>query len=933
MKKKLSQKKQGVLLKKKRNTTSKVHGKEKIIITAALPYANGSIHIGHLLEYIQADIYARFLKLQGKDALYICASDMHGTPIEVNAQKAGKKPEEFVEFYWKEHQADFVSFLIQFDNYYKTHSAENRELSLFFFSELKKKGYIYRKSILVIYCPVCRRSLPDRYVKGTCPQCHAADQYGDVCEQCSSVLKGVDLIDPYCVICKNKPIQKESEHYFFTLGKFASQLKKWIRSPDSGIQEEVRNWLNEWLTKGLDDWCISRDGPYFGFEIPDAEQETGEKKYFYVWLDAPIGYISSTKNYCDKKGLDWKDYWYKGKVSHFIGKDIAYFHYLFWVAMLMGVGIPVPRITMHGFVTVNGERMSKSRGTFFTAKDFLKLYPAEALRFYYASHLDRKVVDINLNLMEFQAVNNNVFMGSLGNFCYRVLTFAQKNYGGVKEIASEKNLQQEILVLVKQVEKSYATLDYKSAVKSILQIADMGNAYFQHAEPWKNKDVAFTKVGFCVQITRILGILTAPIVPEFSRRLSVVFGGSLLWRDMGFTWKGKLGMIEMLVQKIEKIEEFKPVVSVANVSYTVSSDVTALGVKVRFAQLHDLHIKKKHESIERWKSELRKNVSQYENRAVLDAYNTLNTKMGVDSAKYPNSVVNLISLIKEKGKLPQINTVVDIYNIISVQRGISMATHDVQKINGKIQVRLSHEGEIFLSLDGFSEKLQPGEVIYADDTRVLGRFSKQCKQTVTTVDSRDVVLVAFGNALISDAQMDAAVKKTCELVVQCNGGSYTLLSLKEKFPLRLALGKVISVKNHPNADSLYVLQADFGGLGRKQVVAGLKKFLSPAQLEGTVAVFCVNMKPAKLRGEMSEAMILVTEEGDRLELLTVAGGKVGDAVTCEGCISGAGEVTYDDFKKLGLEVLKENVVYKGRKLVSAAGAVVVQGMKDGTKIL
>ncbi|MEK6845960.1 MAG: methionine--tRNA ligase, partial [Nanoarchaeota archaeon] len=335
--------------------------------------------------------------------------------------------------FWKEHQEDFANYLIKFDNYYKTHSPENKEISEYFYSTLKKKNLIYRKKVPVIYCPNCKRYLPDRYVKGVCPHCKAEEQYGDICEKCNKALKGIDLINPKCSLCGKPPIHKESEHYFFKLSALSDQLQKWYNDSTVGligIQLEVKNWLKEWFSKGLEDWCVSRDAPYFGFEIPDSEKETGDKKYFYVWLDAPIGYISSTKNYCDahQDAKNWEDYWNKGQVYHFIGKDIAYFHFLFWPAMLLAVGIPLPKLTVHGFITVNGEKMSKSRGTFFTAKDFLKLYNPEALRFYYASHLDRKLVDVDLSFTDLQSVINTVLVGNLGNFCYRVLTFAQKNY-------------------------------------------------------------------------------------------------------------------------------------------------------------------------------------------------------------------------------------------------------------------------------------------------------------------------------------------------------------------------------------------------------------------------------------------------------------------------------------------------------------------------
>lgn len=701
-------------IKRKPRTRSSTPKKEKIVITAALPYANGPIHIGHLLEYIQADIYTRFLKLQGKDALYLCASDMHGTPIEVNARKAGKEPEKFATEFWKDHQHDFASFLINFDNYYKTHSPENKELTEYFFLELKKKNSIFTKKMNVIYCPHCGRYLPDRYVKGTCPNCTTADQYGDICEHCSLTLKGIDLVNPKCSLCGRTPIQKESEHYFFTLSKFADKLKRWFNSPHSGLQPEVRHWLNEWLSKGLEDWCISRDAPYFGFEIPHSLEETGERKYFYVWHDAPIGYISSTKNYCDTRRLRWEDYWKKGKVHHFIGKDIAYFHFLFWPAELLGVGMPLPQLTVHGFITMNGQKMSKSRGTFFTAKDFLKLYPAESLRFFYANHLDRRVIDVDLNFADFIALNNNVLWGNLGNFCYRVLTFAEKNYGEVKEIAAEKDLIYRVKKLVEEVERNYAELDFKSAVKNILQIADIGNAYFQNSEVWKKKDGPQSRkvAGLGVNIARVLSILVSPILPSFAEKVQQALGEKDLgWKDTHFKWKRKLGKVDLLVQKLEH--------------------------------------------------------------------------------------------------------------------------------------------------------LPPAQ----------------------------------------------------------------------KFILQMVVGKILKVEDHPQADSLFRLQVDLGKeLGKKQVVAGLKKYLRKEVLLNRQVVFCANMKPAKIRGELSEAVILVGDDGSNVTLLEVSKMKAGEEVHFEGLENSSQEVTFDEFKKLELYVRGARVFFEGKKLLGTGEEVVCHGVKEGTRI-
>jgi len=683
----------------------------RTLITAALPYANGPIHIGHLLEYIQADIYSRFLKLAGTPALYICASDMHGTPIEVNAGKAGKAPEQFALEYWKEHQEDFKNYLIQFDNYYKTHSPENKEIAEYFYKTLKEKGYIYRKKIDAIFCENCKRFLPDRYVKGTCPYCDATDQYGDICEKCNKALKGTDLINPRCSICSKTPVEKESEHYFFKLGEFSDKLKVWFNDPNSGIQPEVKNWLNEWLNKGLDDWCVSRDAPYFGFEIPDAEKETGHKKYFYVWLDAPIGYISSTKNYTDARGQTWESYWKEGQVHHFIGKDIAYFHFLFWPAMLIAVGIPLPKLSVHGFITVNGEKMSKSRGTFFTAKDFLKLYSPESLRFYYASHLDRKLVDVDLNFEDFKSNINTVLVGNLGNFCYRVLTFAEKNYGEIKELATESEPVKEVDQLFEEVKKNYSELDYKNAVKNILKISDIGNTYFQQAEPWKNKDASQAKVGVCVNLARDLAILVSPILPEFAKKVSAAFGEKdLFWKDLNFTWKGKLHLIQMLVQKIETL---------------------------------------------------------------------------------PSTV---------------------------------------------------------------------------------------------------------------------------------------------KFPLRMVVGKIVQLENHPNADSLYKMQVDFGALGKRQIVAGLKKYLKPEELLDHKSVFVFNLKPAKLRGEMSEGMILAADEDDKIvKPLFVQKTEPGEEFCFDGTENSTSEITFDEFAKLKIEIQSGKVVCDGKKLKSKVEEMQV-ALKDGAKV-
>ena len=529
--------------------------KYKILVTSALPYANGPIHCGHLVEYIQVDIFVRFLRLIEEDVLFVCADDTHGAPIEIKAAELGITPEKLIADVYKEHVQDFNDFLISFDNYHTTHSEENRYYSNLIFERLRKNGHIYTKDIEVTYCEHCKRTLPDRYVKGKCPKCNAPDQYGDVCENCNAAYKTIDLIEPYCAICKNKPIRKSSKHYFFKLSKFSKKLESWLKK-NKNLQPEIKNFVFNWIKNGLEDWNISRDGPYFGFKIPGEED-----KYYYVWLDAPIGYIASTDNYCKKHGLKTEDYWNSKncRIYHFIGKDIIYFHFLFWPAMLIGSDFQLPyHMPVHGFLTVNGEKMSKSRGTFFTAREFLQKHNAEYLRFYYASLLSSKMSDIDLNFKEFGSKINNELAANIGNFCYRVLNFLNRYFDGeVKEIDNNRKLVAEIKKLTKNIEKNYYALNFSEAVKDILHISSLGNKYFQDNEPWKlinkDKEKVHKILGFCVSIVKNLSILTQPILPNFSSNLQNQLNTqNLKWKDINFELKNhKIGKDEILITKME----------------------------------------------------------------------------------------------------------------------------------------------------------------------------------------------------------------------------------------------------------------------------------------------------------------------------------------------------------------------------------------------
>ena len=410
--------------------------KKKILITSALPYANGPIHLGHMVEYIQTDIFARFLRLIGEHVIYCCADDSHGTPIEIAAMKKGILPEQLIDEMHKEHLQDFTDFQIKFDSYHSTNSKENKRFSDLIFNELKKKDLIYQKEVELTYCNKCGRFLPDRYVKGKCPKCGADDQYGDVCEKCKAAYSTTDLIEPFCAICGTAPVKKKSVHYFFQLSKCSKQIKDWL-DKNKNLQQEVKNYVLNWIKEGLKDWDITRDGPYFGFKIPGEED-----KYYYVWLDAPIGYIASTEYYCTHlaKGKERvEEYWKDGRIIHFIGKDIIYFHFLFWPAMLMNSGFALPEdIVVHGYLVANKEKMSKSRGTFFTARDYLNVLPPDYLRFYYAANLSKTMSDIDLDFNDIKSRANNELVADLGNFVYRVLSFVNKNFDSTLSGFDEK---------------------------------------------------------------------------------------------------------------------------------------------------------------------------------------------------------------------------------------------------------------------------------------------------------------------------------------------------------------------------------------------------------------------------------------------------------------------------------------------------------------
>ncbi len=455
----------------------------QILVTSALPYANGPIHLGHLVEYIQTDIWARFQRLRGHRCYYVCADDAHGTPIMLRAESEGLTPEELIERVGREHRADFADFHIGFDNYHSTHSDENRQLAELIYRRLREGGYIVTRTITQLYDPVREMFLPDRYIKGECPRCGAPDQYGDHCEVCSATYSPTELKSPVSVVSGATPVTRESEHYFFQLGKFGDWLREWTAA--GHVQPEIRRKLEEWFADGLKDWDISRDAPYFGFEIPDAPG-----KYFYVWLDAPIGYMASFKHLCERTAdLDFDDWWAadsRAELYHFIGKDIAYFHTLFWPAMLHGAGFRKPdAVWCHGFLTVNGQKMSKSRGTFITARTYLRHLDPEYLRYYFAAKLGPGIDDLDLNLDDFMQRVNADLVGKVVNIASRCAGFISKRFDGrLAPALAEPDLYAEFTAAAEGIATAYEGRDFNRAVREIMALADRANRYIDEKKPW-----------------------------------------------------------------------------------------------------------------------------------------------------------------------------------------------------------------------------------------------------------------------------------------------------------------------------------------------------------------------------------------------------------------------------------------------------------------
>jgi methionyl-tRNA synthetase len=539
--------------------TEQMAKRRKILVTSALPYANGPIHLGHLVEYIQTDVWKRFQVMRGHECYYVCADDAHGTAIMLKAEELGISPEKLISEVHAEHEKDFQGFLIEFDNYYSTHTQENRDLSSLIYNRLHDNGHISIREITQAFDSEKNLFLSDRYIKGSCPKCKTEDQYGDNCEACGATYSSFDLLNPVSTISGAAPVAKESVHYFFKLPMFSEFLKKWTR--DGHLQDEIANKLNEWLESGLHEWDISRDAPYFGFEIPNAPG-----KFFYVWLDAPVGYMASFKNLCDRSNLNFEDFWGKdssAELYHFIGKDIINFHALFWPAILHSAGFRTPsKICVHGFLTVDGKKMSKSRGTFITAQSYLQNLNPEHLRYYFASKLSSGVDDLDFNLDDFIQKVNSDLVGKIVNIASRCSNFITKGNDGLLSASVEdQKLWLQVTGAAESIAGHYENREFGKAMREIMAQADAANEYIAFKEPWKlaklddQKQAVLDICSLGINLFRVLMIYLKPVLPVTAKTVEGFLNDELTWDGLSRPLANhKINKFKPLMQRVEQVQ-------------------------------------------------------------------------------------------------------------------------------------------------------------------------------------------------------------------------------------------------------------------------------------------------------------------------------------------------------------------------------------------
>jgi len=818
----------------------------KILVTSALPYANGPIHLGHLVEYIQTDIWVRFQKMRGNTCHYVCADDTHGTPIMLRAEKEGITPEELIARVKGEHERDFEGFHIEFDNYYSTHSEETRQLAETIYGRLKERELIEARSIEQYYDPVKEMFLPDRFIKGECPKCHARDQYGDSCEACGATYSPTDLINPYSAVSGAAPVRKESVHYFFKLGQCEDFLKTWTRA--GHLQDEAANKMAEWFEAGLNDWDISRDAPYFGFEIPDAPG-----KFFYVWLDAPIGYMGSFKKLCERLNLDFDRYWNKdsdAELYHFIGKDILYFHALFWPAMLEHSDFRTPsKIFAHGFLTVNGEKMSKSRGTFITAESYLQqgLNP-EWLRYYYACKLNGTMEDIDLNLEDFVARVNSDLVGKYVNIASRTAGFITKLFGGqlrgVEALGQGTNdLLDTMRDAANDIQGFYENREFGRAVRKIMELADEVNFFVNDAKPWERaKDAEQSSqvhrdCSVALNLFRLLTLYLKPILPKLACDAEAFLNvPPLTWADA-----------KNMLPEHHRVNSYKHLLTRIDPKQ-IESLVEANKQNLQAAVQPEPHSQQRH-------------AKHQQHAATLPSPSGRGG--GGEGAVRPAKTPEVLLAYARELRKTATDAETRMWNLLRDRR-IANAKfrrqHPVE-LGGKRYVLDFYcpEAKLCVEIDG-SQHLEQvhydterTRLLAAHGIRVLRFWNNEVLAQTEAV--AEVLWLAL-TAGQKPAQMPASPPSPPAPLPE-GEGRYVGIDDFAKIDLRIA--RIAKAEHVEGADKLLKLTLDIGSETRT-VFAGIKSAYDPAQLEGKLTVMVANLAPRKMKFGLSEGMVLAASD-------------------------------------------------------------------------
>ncbi|MBI5064908.1 methionine--tRNA ligase [Candidatus Woesearchaeota archaeon] len=867
--------------------------KKTFYITTAIDYVNAKPHCGHLYEKAIADAIARWHRLLGEDVFFLTGTDDNASKNEEAAEKAGIPVREFVD--------------------------KNAQ----FFIELCKKANLSNDDFI--------RTVEKRHVKVVQELFKKAFDNGDIykghyeglyCKGCEAFYTEKDLINGECPEHKKKPEHIKEESYFFKLSKFKEKIleliKKGLITPQTW-SNEIQSRLEK---EELKDISVSRVGKTWGIKTPIDQNHT-----VYVWFDALGNYYSATR-------IKSKEKFWPANV-HFIGKGINWFHSVIWPGMLYSLGIEQPKkVLVHGYLTFEGQKMSKSLGNVIDPIYLIDTYGVDQVRYYLMRDIPAGQ-DGDVSEKSIVERANADLANSLGNLLQRVNTLVFKNFDGKipkpgKFEKDDEELIQKANTLFTRANEQMQNYEWSKALEIIWEFIHECNAYINKTEPWKVQDKKRlgTILYVLVESLRITSLLTYSFIPESSEKLAKQIGQKIKsFKDATFkkTTKGKTEEPQILFKKVEFVERKE---KIPEIELVISPEVKNLGIKVVGTQINDLKIRKKSETIEKMKKDLKENLQKYENKEVLEEYNKIQEKAGLDKEKNPNSVVGLIKLIKGNN-LPQINAVVDVYNIVSVKTLTSIATHDVNRLVGKITVRLSKEGEEFISLEGNRELLKAGELVYSDEEKIIGRLSKQCNQTKTEITTKHVFLILFGNNKMSDNQMQDALKEAKELIIGFNGKEVqqntNQNTSKSLSLLNLKVAQIESVEDHPNADKLYFLKLDLGG-EKRQLVGGIKNSYKKEELVGKKIVIISNLKPANIRGIESQGMLLAAEKEGVVKVLEPQGNP-GDQVQIEGTTPNNNQITIEDFAKLKLEVKNKKAYCDGKELKGVS-----IDLPDGAKI-